>query len=198
MASPASIDDLKKILSSRLKGAGFSWAVAGGWAIDLFLNRQTRTHKDVEIAVWRDQQALVRAHFALWEVAFMRAGASVSWSMDVALELPVHEIHARHPADDVQIEILLNERSDGHWIFRRANAITRDAKRFMIKSSSGLSSVAPEVVLLYKATNPTKSDILDFETCLPHLEADRVLWLRKAIASAYPNRPWLFDLAGAD
>ncbi|MCL4541605.1 MAG: hypothetical protein M1396_04620 [Chloroflexi bacterium] len=32
------------------------WFIAGGWAIDLFLGRQTRAHKDVEIAVLRQDQ----------------------------------------------------------------------------------------------------------------------------------------------
>lgn len=32
------------------------WAVAGGWAIDLWLDEQTREHHDVEVAVRRDDQ----------------------------------------------------------------------------------------------------------------------------------------------
>jgi hypothetical protein len=34
-----------------LAGVTAPWCVAGGWAIDLFLGRQTREHGDLEIAV---------------------------------------------------------------------------------------------------------------------------------------------------
>src|SRR5262245_287014 len=45
------------------------WAIAGGWAIDLWLGRQTREHHDVEVVVLRDDQ--VRIHelaAAGWEL----------------------------------------------------------------------------------------------------------------------------------
>jgi hypothetical protein len=37
------------------------WWVCGGWAFDLFLNRETRRHDDLDVAVLRgDQPALFR------------------------------------------------------------------------------------------------------------------------------------------
>ena len=42
-----------------LKDFDRPWAICGGWAVDLFLDRVTRSHHDVEIAVFRpDQRAL--------------------------------------------------------------------------------------------------------------------------------------------
>ncbi|MGM7683701.1 nucleotidyltransferase domain-containing protein [Cytobacillus sp. Hm23] len=29
------------------------WFIAGGWAIDLFIGKQTRPHHDLEIAIFR-------------------------------------------------------------------------------------------------------------------------------------------------
>ena len=49
---------------------GVWWAVAGGWAIDLWLGTQTREHHDIEVAVRRGDQATV--HGALddrWELS---------------------------------------------------------------------------------------------------------------------------------
>ena len=37
------------------------WAVCGGWGIDLFLNRVTRPHEDVDFAVLRKDAWLVNA-----------------------------------------------------------------------------------------------------------------------------------------
>ena len=34
----------------RLHGAGITWYVTGGWALDLFLGQRTRDHADLEFA----------------------------------------------------------------------------------------------------------------------------------------------------
>lgn len=48
---------------------GFSrpWFVAGGWAIDLFLDRVTREHSDIEIAVLREDQLALQRHLVGWQ-----------------------------------------------------------------------------------------------------------------------------------
>ena len=48
---------IKKIMDKY----GFPWFIAGGWAIDLFLNSETRLHDDIEIGIYRkDQMKLFR------------------------------------------------------------------------------------------------------------------------------------------
>lgn len=45
-------------VQSLLQGAPFPWWISGGWALDLFLGRQTRPHFDIDIAMPRSCQAL--------------------------------------------------------------------------------------------------------------------------------------------
>ena len=56
MDSPASV-------AAIMDRVGVWWAVAGGWAIDLWLGEQTRDHRDVQVVVRRCDQQLV--HVAL-------------------------------------------------------------------------------------------------------------------------------------
>ena len=42
------------------------WCVTGGWAIDLFVGRQTRAHGIVEVAIFRDDQDRLRQHLPGW------------------------------------------------------------------------------------------------------------------------------------
>jgi hypothetical protein len=49
------LDTIKAIMNSF---AGDYW-IAGGWAVDLHLGRQTRHHKDIEIAIDRVDQNLL-------------------------------------------------------------------------------------------------------------------------------------------
>ena len=48
--------------AQHLAGLGIDWCVVGGWAIDLWLGRETRAHEDLEIAILRDDLAAIRAH----------------------------------------------------------------------------------------------------------------------------------------
>ena len=41
--------------AARLIGCGAHWCVVGGWAVDLFLGKQTRAHDDLEIAIPPDE-----------------------------------------------------------------------------------------------------------------------------------------------
>ena len=38
--------------------------IAGGWALDLALGRQTRAHEDVDVAVLRSEHEQLREFFA--------------------------------------------------------------------------------------------------------------------------------------
>ena len=39
-----------------------TWFIAGGWAIDLFLGKETREHKDIEIAIFRKDQLNLKTY----------------------------------------------------------------------------------------------------------------------------------------
>ena len=43
-----------------------SWFVAGGWAIDLFLEKETRLHQDIEVAIFRKDQIALQDYFDGW------------------------------------------------------------------------------------------------------------------------------------
>lgn len=80
------------------------WYVAGGWAVDLFLGRQTRPHQDIEVAVLRRDQRLLRQVLAGWTwskfVPGSQGGGATVWGEEEWLELPIHELHARGPQRD--------------------------------------------------------------------------------------------------
>jgi Aminoglycoside-2''-adenylyltransferase len=44
------------------------WWIAGGWAIDLFLGRQTREHEDIDVQILRRDQQVIRALFGAWDL----------------------------------------------------------------------------------------------------------------------------------
>jgi hypothetical protein len=44
------------------------WWIAGGWAIDLYLQRRTRAHEDIDILMLRRDQLAVRTLLETWDV----------------------------------------------------------------------------------------------------------------------------------
>lgn len=178
--------------------AGFTrpWFIAGGWAIDLYLGRLTRTHKDIEIAILRDDQHAIRRHLRGWEFRKVLRGRLEPWHEGEWLGMPVHEIHAhRENGDPSALEILLDESSADQWTFRRHPEITRPLSAIGMRSDGGVPFHSAEIVMLYKATSSQISnhDQADFEIARESLDDERRQWLRHAIERCRPGHPWLVD-----
>ena len=181
--------------------AGFTrpWFIAGGWAIDLYLGRITRAHKDIEIAILREDQRAIRERLGGWEFSKVlpTRGRMEPWHEDEWLETPVHEIHAhRESGDPSALEILLDESSADQWTFRRNPEITRPLSTIGMRSDGGVPFLSPEIVLLYKATSSgiQEHDQADFAHARESLGGERRRWLRYAIERCRPGHPWLADL----
>lgn len=184
-----SLQETKQKLESILTGYDGFWAVAGGWAIDFFLHEKTREHKDIEIAVWRDEQASLQRFLADWRCEYYERGTSVPWQPGEVLQLPAHEIHCYRGSDE--IELLLNERNDGEWIFRREPRITYPVEAFSLLSASGIRVLAPEIVLLYKSHKATATDTQDLHKALAEMSAAQRTWLAGGIVRINQHHPWL-------
>ena len=74
------------------------WGFCGGWAIDLFLNRTTRPHKDVDIAILRGDQRVVFDFLRQkdWTLEQAVDGKLLTFPRDEFLLLPVHTIWCRN------------------------------------------------------------------------------------------------------
>lgn len=94
------------------------WFFAGGWAIDLYLEKETRNHHDIEIGIFREDQIELKKVLSKWEFKKVVKGEFISWNNEY-LELPVHEIHAINNMNKQELEILLNESDADNWRFRR-------------------------------------------------------------------------------
>ncbi len=181
--------------------AGFDrpWFLAGGWAIDVFLRRVTRAHEDVEIAMFREDQAAIRRYLAGWDFQKVSktpdGGRLEPWREDERIDPPVHEVHARRErGDPPELEVLLNEADKGRWRFRRDPRVTRPLAEIGFPGIIGIPILAPEIVLLYKAKASSPRDDQDFRNALPLLGPERLTWLRKALKTAHPGHPWIAEL----
>jgi len=184
-----SIHKTKERLDGQLAGYEGSWAIAGGWAIDFFLGEKTRDHKDLEIAAWRDEQHLLRSFFSGEDCRYYKNGEAFEWREGQTLDPSVHELHCFE--GDQELEILLNDRQDGCWTFRRNRQITLPEHQLFMQAALGIPVLAPEVVLLYKSKTPGDDDLHDLRHGLIEMGREQVAWLRNSIGVMNPSHEWL-------
>lgn len=178
-----------------LAGVGIDWCVVGGWAIDLWLGRETRTHEDLEIAILRDDFASIRKHLGAFDLHSVGDGEVRRLAPH---EMPAADKHQNWVLDSAanawRMDIMM-EPGDAHtWVFRRDPSI-RAPRKQMIGTRDGVRFLKPEGALLYKAKAARPKDEADFAVCLPHLEAAARAWLGDALARAHPHHPWIAALA---
>ncbi|HKY55294.1 MAG TPA: hypothetical protein VJM08_13345 [Anaerolineales bacterium] len=175
------------------------WAICGGWAIDLFLNRVTRPHKDVDFAILRKDQLIIQEYLLSrgWTLEKAINGQLVPWQKSERIDLPIHTIWCKNPnACPDFVELLFNEVDEGDFRFRRDTSIRRPIEKMIISSASGIPILAPEIVLLYISMNVEMLPYVgDFKNVLPHLSNEARDWLTTALKTLYTDHLWLEDLS---
>jgi hypothetical protein len=182
------------------------WFVAGGWAIDLYVQQGRRKHKDLDIAVFREDQLVIQGYlldsgWKLWKYIGDSQGVE-PWLPGQKLELPDRGIYAQPVNTEIgSVDILLSEKKGERWYYHRDARITHAIQTVGIRSDLDIPFLSPEIVLLFKAhhlyTNDSSSmlhrqtDEDDFQSVHRLLTARCRTWLEKAIGLLYPNHPWL-------
>jgi hypothetical protein len=189
------LDDVIRETTNLMRAFPAPWCVAGGWGLDLFLGRITRTHADLELAVLRDDQAALQRHFVRWSLEKVVDGRRVAWPASERLALPVHEIHG-HSTEEPRraIEFLLNEREADEWVYRRDARIRLPLNRWTAPARGGVPVLCPAIVLLFKAKAPRPKDEADFRSARDALGRERRQWLGDALRLCHPNHPWVESL----
>lgn len=178
-------------LAAKLAGVGVPWAIVGGWAIDLYLGRTTRSHGDIELSIPRAGFDRVRDHLSDFsmhvvgdgEVRVLPSGA-----------LPPPERHQNWVLDPVagrwRADVMLDPGDDEHWVFRRDPRI-RARRADVTGVRDGIPFLTPEVVLLFKAKAQRPKDERDFAAVRPSLVRRARRWLIAALHQTHPDHAWI-------
>jgi hypothetical protein len=177
-------------IARRLAGTRAHWCVVGGFALDLFLGRETRKHEDLEISVPRPELELVRRRLAGF--VFHSVGDGVR-ALAPGEEPPPdkHQNWVLDPAANAwRVDVMLEPGDADTWVFRRDESI-RAPRSFMVTTSAGgVPFLVPQGVLLFKAKGTRPKDEADFAAVLPELDAAARAWLGASLARAHPQHPW--------
>ena len=145
------------------------WWIGGGWALDLYIGRQTREHADVDVIIRRTDQEFLRRLLPRWDVCIAHEGTLERWTAQ--LEPPRHGLWARRDAArGWQVEFLLAETEGDEWVYRRDANIRMPFADVILRTREGVPYLRPELLLLNKSARVRDRDELDFEAVLPLLD----------------------------
>lgn len=180
--------------AARLTGVEAPWCVVGGWALDLWLGRESRVHEDLEIAIPKPSFPQMRSwlsRFDLYsvgdgEVLTLRPGAD-----------PPRDKHQTWVAEGEawRLDVMAEPGDAQTWVFRRDESVTAPRARMVAATEAGVPYLKPEGALLYKAAKPRPKDEADFTLFAPLLDATARAWLREVISRLYPGHAWLARLS---
>jgi hypothetical protein len=176
-------------------GLGASWWIAGGWAIDLWLGRQTREHEDLDIGILHRDHLAVQQHLVErgWD---LHCGADKPhtlrpWLPGEELGPDNHCPWARRDADSPwEFQLLINPGDGCTLISRRDPSLTLPMSEAVIERQ-GFRVLAPQVQLHFKAKQMRPRDEADFANVLPRLDSAARAWLHTALQRTHPGHAWI-------
>lgn len=188
--SPAEVSEV-------LAGTACDWWIAGGWAIDLHLGRQTRAHADIDVLILRPDQLVIQSRLGGWDLhAADPPGSLRPWREGEVLGTDVHDIWCRRaPGEPWCLQLMIDDVSDGEWVYRRDPRIRRPVAGLAGRASNRDRRVlTPEVQLLQKSAAPRDKDEADFLAAHGTLGPSERRWLRESLSVVSPSHPWLHHL----
>lgn len=172
------------------------WWVAGGWALDLWLGRQTRPHSDIEAGCFRGDLPALAGLFGDWDVRIARNKQLTPYDLASPPPDPPFSLWLRRRGSAVwDFEVLVEERIGDRWVYRRDRRVSLPLARLTVPDANGACRlIAPQVQLLYKAPAMREKDAADFEAVRPQLSAAARGWLKRALTDAHPGHVWIARL----
>ena len=181
-------------IATRLAGVDVPWCVAGGWALDLWLGRETRPHGDLEIAVPRASFGAIRNVFAAYEL--FTAGDGELVHLPHGTEPPGHR-HQTWVLDPIarkwRTDVFLEPGDASTWVYRR-DVLLCLPRKDAIAMADGIPYLRPELVLLFKAKAMREKDERDFAVALPALDVSARQRLRRWLERFHPGHAWIARL----
>ncbi len=170
--------------------------MVGGWAIDLWLGRETRPHDDLEIAILRDDFAAIRTHLRAFDLHSVGDGEVRRLAPDETPPADKHQNWVLDPAANAWRMDIMMEPGDAQNVGVSPRSVRSRAPRSrMIGTRDGIRFLKPEGALLYKAKATRPKDEADFAACLPALDDAARAWLANALTRAHPDHHWIAALS---
>ena len=207
-------DQLITEASNYLSNAQIRWAVCGGYALDLFLDRTIRIHSDIDVCVFENDRDTILQYMLQndWRVYEFRGQGKVrpldsASTSDVGRSLMCLngecDLVKFYPCEDAgvlyhqflhigistfnYIEFLFSKNNKNNFVFDETKDICRDLSKAILYNGS-IPYLAPEIALLYKSSQAEREEYhYDFEQTYPHMSSEQIEWFFQKLDILYPD-----------
>src|SRR6478735_6915476 len=125
-------------VAARLEDVDAPWAVAAGWAIDLFLGYERREHEDLEVAVPAVRFAEIEAALPDLELHVVGPATAVPVSEAGSLVETHHQTWALDPGANVwRLDVFREPSDDDTWICRRDETLRMPYDQLIERTGDG-------------------------------------------------------------
>lgn len=182
-------------LGQRLREAILPWYVAGGWALDVWHDEQTREHEDLEFVVLRDHVDHFRGILCDLDFFAVKDGAIEYLPPSARLPGDVWQLWGADTRQGCwRVDLMIEEGTPDLWVYKHDRTINMARSDAVHVSNVGIPYLAPINVMLFKAKRRRSKDQMDFDHCLPKLSVEEkhqfVVWL----TGLHPDHPWITQL----
>lgn len=202
-----------------LKNQDFDYAVCGGYAIELFLNKSIRSHKDIDIsASWKDRNKIINFFLNLgWNIYELCGNSLVHKITDVDNQLMIKRniFCSKHDCDlfslektDEEnifyleffnkdfselnfIEFLFNNIDKENFYYARNKEIYLPIENAILYNND-IPYLCPELILLYKSTDINRDGYeMDFDRTISKMDDKNISWLKNSLLFLYNEHKWI-------
>jgi len=171
------------------------WGIAGGWALDLHLGKQSRVHDDIDVIILREEQLTAYNHLSGdWMLYKAENGKLVPWQEGEFLKTTNDIWATKSSSSPWAFQIMIVETEQQSWIYRREKSIRRRLEDIFLRTDDEIPYLRPEIQLLYKggSSKVREKDFNDLQTMLPYLLPEQRDWLKMTLKRQFPTgHPWL-------
>lgn len=185
--SPLSV----QALASLLQGCSARWWLSGGWAIDHWVGRVSRSHGDIDISTLRPALPTLLGSLPGHLEPF---AATDGHLFPLASRLNDPDLHniwlrdKRHGRWVLQLNIEAGDQAA--WRYRRDPRIGLPWG-LAVRDVGAIPTGSPAAQLLWKSPQPRPQDDADLALALGTLSGAERHWLAEAIHTAHPSSPWV-------
>ncbi|MGE7948790.1 nucleotidyltransferase domain-containing protein [Lysinibacillus sp. NPDC093688] len=173
-----------------------NWGIAGGWALDLHLGKQSRVHDDIDVIILREEQLTTYNHLSDdWMLYKAENGKLVLWQEGEFLKTTKDIWVSKSSSSPWAFQIMIVETEQQSWIYRREKSIRRRLEDIFLRTNDGIPYLRPEIQLLYKggSSNVREKDFKDLQIMLPYLLPEQRDWLKITLKIQFPTGHSWFD-----
>ncbi len=200
--------------------SSLSFAIGGGYALELFIDKVIRPHSDLDICIFEnDKDQFIK--FMLdhgWIIYEPLTNGLIRHISDPTVQkveqicvfcikpdcsfLKMHpqgkdlfkmEILYPEQLNFDFIEVIFNPKKEGSFVYAQNHCISRELEKVILFTRDGIPYISPEWVLFCKSTYISREGYQkDFDMTVPYLPLESKDWLIKALEFSYPDgHKWL-------